>query len=87
MFYNLKQYYGLMNKDVFSIIPLTYHIRNGMTDPQYQAFVSEWKRIKKENKSGSKNIWIVKPGEVSNRGQGITVIDEVYELNNIFKKK
>jgi hypothetical protein len=34
-----------------------------------------------------RNIWIVKPGELSNRGSGITVIDEVYELNNIIKKK
>lgn len=32
-------------------------------------------------------MWIVKPGELSNRGQGITVIDEVYELNVILKKK
>lgn len=38
-------------------------------------------------KGASKNIWIVKPGELSNRGQGITVIDEIYELNNILKKK
>jgi hypothetical protein len=25
-----------------------------------------------------RNIWIVKPGELTNRGNGITVIDEVY---------
>ncbi|XP_031505815.1 uncharacterized protein LOC116268178 [Nymphaea colorata] len=34
-----------------------------------------------------KNVWIVKPGELSNRGQGITVIDEMYELNTILKKR
>ena len=32
-------------------------------------------------------MWIVKPGELSNRGNGIGVINEVYELNNILKKK
>ena len=25
-----------------------------------------------------KNVWIVKPGENSNQGRGITVIDEIY---------
>lgn len=33
-----------------------------------------------------RNIWIVKPGENSNQGRGITVIDEIYELNNIIKR-
>lgn len=77
-------------KDVFEVIPLTYHIKKGTADPQYDAFTKEFKRLAKEkasNKNGSKNIWIVKPGELSNRGQGITVIDEIYELNNIIKKK
>lgn len=32
-----------------------------------------------------RNIWIVKPGELTNRGNGITVIDEVYELDAIMK--
>jgi tubulin---tyrosine ligase len=33
LFYNLKQYYDLLHKDVFEIIPLTYHIKEGMSDP------------------------------------------------------
>ena len=35
LFYNLKQYYELVNKDVFQVLPLTYHIKQGMADPQY----------------------------------------------------
>jgi hypothetical protein len=27
-----------------------------------------------------RNIWIVKPGEISNRGNGITVCDELIEI-------
>ena len=34
-------------------------------------------------KKGNKNIWIVKPGENSNRGNGISVFDELYEINKI----
>lgn len=42
------------------------------------------KKQEKEMENGEKvkrplrNIWIVKPGELTNRGNGITVIDEVY---------
>lgn len=36
-------------------------------------------------KAKTRNIWIVKPGENSNQGRGITVIDEIYELNSIMK--
>ena len=32
-----------------------------------------------------RNIWIVKPGEISNRGNGITVCDELGEIKEILK--
>ena len=47
LFYNLKQYYDLLKKNVFDIIPLTFHIKNGEKDPQYDNFVKEYKRLKK----------------------------------------
>jgi len=67
---------------------LTFHIKKGTKDLQYKRFVMYYKKrqafIKKQEKeieNGSKvnkmmrNIWIVKPGELTNRGNGITVID------------
>ena len=33
LFYNLKDYYTLLNKDLGEIIPLTYHIQKGTSDP------------------------------------------------------
>jgi len=30
-----------------------------------------------------RNIWIVKPGEITNRGNGITVCDTLYEIKQI----
>lgn len=97
MFYNLKRYYDLIGKDVFTIIPLTFHIKTGTSDPEYHNFVKEFKFLKNKlnlaekkkqsTKKLSKNVWIVKPGELSNRGNGITVFDELYEINTILKSK
>lgn len=92
LFYNLREYYSLIGDNVFNYVPLTFHIRKGMKDPEYNRFVEYYKRraktiikeSKEEDEEGVKkktktrNIWIVKPGENSNRGQGITVIDEIY---------
>jgi hypothetical protein len=79
----------LQGRDVFSVIPLTFHIKHATADPQYDLFRKEFSRLAKEKltKKSCRNVWIVKPGELSNRGQGITVIDELYELNTILKKK
>jgi len=64
LFYNIKQYYDLQKKNVFDVIPLTYHIKHGTTDSQYELFTKEFKRLAKEKstKNNVKNIWIVKPG-------------------------
>lgn len=91
MFHNLKQYYELTEQNVFENLPLTFHIRNGLKCAQYKRFMHYYKKrathIKKQEKAIEegdaprkplRNIWIVKPGELSNRGNGITVIDEVY---------
>ena len=94
LFYNLNQYYELINKDVFEIIPLTFHIKKGTVDPEFIKFTKEFKQLdmlksqqnrknkekgktKNKEKSAKKirNLWIVKPGENSNRGNGIVVIN------------
>lgn len=63
LFYNLQNYYNLLGKDVFKIIPYTLHIKKGVQDSAYKTFLKEYKKIAKDQEStGMKNIWIVKPG-------------------------
>lgn len=40
MFYCLREYYTLTNKNIFDIVPLTFHIQNGVKDPQYKLFLN-----------------------------------------------
>ena len=42
---------------------------------------------KKQKKPKLKNIWIVKPGENSNRGRGITVCQTIEEVDSIINSK
>ena len=64
LFYNLKQYYDLLKKNVFEIIPLTFHIKTGTKDEEFLNFSKEFRRLdmlkhqqkkKKEKVKGKKN--------------------------------
>ena len=58
-----------LGSKIDTIIPKTFHIVNGETDPQFIKFL-------KYKESSGIDIWIVKPGENSNRGSGIEVISD-----------
>ena len=45
------------------------------------------KQARAEKVSKSKNIWILKPGENTNRGIGITVQTQVEDIKNIIDAK
>jgi tubulin polyglutamylase TTLL1 len=64
------------------MLPLTFHIHKGTEDPEYLRFLTHYERIEEERKTKKhlRNIWIVKPGENTNRGTGITVC---YGLDDI----
>jgi tubulin--tyrosine ligase len=61
-FCNLRKYYIAAGKNPFDYIPLTYHIRSGVEDPEFQRFSTEFAR----QKALGQSIWIVKPGEYTN---------------------
>ncbi|CAG9315373.1 unnamed protein product [Blepharisma stoltei] len=88
LFINLKQYYTAIGENVFNYTPITYHIKDGEEDPTFAEFEQAFNEISQREDQGKKplNVWIVKPGENTNRGTGINVcasIDQVkQELKN-----
>ena len=77
LFSNMFSYYTSQNTNPFSKIPITYHISSGLQDPSFHSFLSDFKSNTQKN---LKNIWIVKPGENTNRGAGIRIFDSLDPL-------
>jgi tubulin--tyrosine ligase len=73
----MRNYYTYCcdNEDVFNTLPLTFHIKDGISDPYFDKFKKyyEIEKLECQKEKSRKNIWIVKPGENSNRGTGIKV--------------
>ena len=38
MFINLRNYYEAMGRDIFDAVPVTFHIQDGTSDPEFQNF-------------------------------------------------
>jgi tubulin---tyrosine ligase len=77
---NMCNYYTKLGFDPFEVaIPLTFHIKS-QNDPEYGKFILKFNKLAKEAHS---NIWIVKPGENSNRGCGIEVADTLSEIKGL----
>ena len=88
LYYNMKTYYESLGENPFEYIPLTFHIKDGVDSEEFKQFEEEFKLneslndqsnakldnlTSKDRKNRMHNIWIIKPGENTNRGSGITV--------------
>ena len=82
----MKKYYKAINVDVFIKIPMTFNVSNE-TDSEYREFVKFYNKLEANKKLGSnfQNVWIIKPGEFTNRGQGITVCKTLADISAIIK--
>ena len=73
LFLNMKAHYESTDRDPFATLPLTYLIRDGIRDVAYKEFESFYFK-------NPDTTWIVKPGENTNRGQGITVVKDIKDI-------
>lgn len=83
LFRTMSQYYQHLSLDPFDFLPLTFHIVEGTEDPQFLAFQKYYHRRTRELKKADDkklNMWIVKPGENSNRGNGIKICHSLNEI-------
>ena len=49
LFYNMRKYYKALGRDPFEVLPLTFHIKKGTSDPEYKNFIAMHKEF--ENQS------------------------------------
>lgn len=77
----MKNFYTKLGLNVFERLPLTFHI-NSKSDPEYEKFLKVFQELElnKEN-DGRANIWIVKPGENSNRGNGVHILNSIDSIS------
>ena len=69
----------MIGENPFDYMPLTFHLTKGLQDPNFEDFLSEYNtRYRKKS-----NIWILKPGENSNRGQQIQVANSLEKIKEI----
>jgi hypothetical protein len=62
-------------------LPITFHVKSGLDDPEFQKFKEFYKAHAKEKH----NIWIIKPGECTNQGVGISVAKDWLEISDLIE--
>ena len=76
LFLNMRYYYEAVGKDPYAALPLTFHVKEGLEDPEFVKFCEQYRLCENEKT----NVWIIKPGENTNRGQGISVSKDLAEI-------
>ena len=79
LYWNLKHYCEANDVDLGKLIPKTFHVKTSND--------SEYNHLHTYIKSEGKKIWIVKPGELSNRGNGIQVCRSLKEIDTILMQE
>lgn len=81
LFMNVSNYYKALGMDPFEVaIPLTFHIKSSR-DPEFAKFEQYYQQNSKIK--NSQNVWIIKPGENTNRGVGIQVANSLKEIQSL----
>ena len=85
LFLNVSTYYQAMGINPFEVaIPPTFNVKSPHNnDPEYIKFTRAYKQFEQQTDA---NIWIIKPGENSNRGSGIQVASSFNEIRNLIQQ-
>lgn len=78
----MRFYYEAIGQDPFNTLPITFHIKKGLDDPEYQRFKSMYDSLPQDKT----NIWILKPGECTNCGIGISVSKDFQEISSMIEE-
>lgn len=79
----MRFYYEAIGEDPFYGLPQTFHVKSGLEDPEFLRFKQQYESNSSEN---SKNIWIIKPGENTNQGVGISVSKDYNEITALIEQ-
>ena len=87
LFFSMRIFYELLGRDPFEVVPLTFHIKDGTGDLEFQRFLVAFQEFDKQqsqekdpDQRKARNVWIVKPGENTNRGTGINVYNTLDQI-------
>ena len=84
---NMSEYYSVIQCDPFDVLPLTFHVQLGVSDPEFKKFEVYYELLEKQSGVKKlKNVWIVKLGENSNRGYGIQISRDITEITRMIEK-
>lgn len=87
LFYQLSDYYKSVGLDPFDFIPVTFHIL-GENDPNFTNFHNYFNTLESEKHlNRTQNLWIIKPAEKSNRGQGISICNSISQIKSILHQQ
>lgn len=75
LFYNMRKYYRALGRDPFEVLPLTFHIRTGTSDPEFFKFTNMYRDIQAKLKAAQKQ-------EKELKAKMATLMSEIEELKD-----
>ena len=72
----------MIGENIFDVVPVTFHVKN-ISDPSFADFEScfnAFGQLADDSGKRPANLWIVKPGENTNRGNGINVCNTIDQI-------
>ena len=71
---------------VFDVLPVTFHLKDGFQDANFSKFEYYYKQCHLKNRDAKENVWVIKPGENSNRGNGIKVESGLEKIRQLVEE-